>query len=96
LVKDPEIERAIRLELIQRDRRHFGERPVPLRNLNDQWHDWLNQANTLFLKGARLASHTDAEQVDLDAHAAAARLLYDRLVERQIDAEIRAFMEEMA
>jgi len=94
LLKDPEIAATIRDAIVTQERREMHhERPIQIRSLDDQWHDWLNRANTLFLNGARLASHTDAEHVDLDAHAAAARMLYDRLVERQIDAEIRAFMD---
>ena len=92
LISDPEVREGIREEF----HREARDRPIPIRTLNDQWHDWLNRANTLFTNGARLASATDSETVELDAHAAAARVLYDRLVERQIDAEIRTFMEEMA
>lgn len=93
LLKDPEIRATIREEIINQERREPSERPVPVRTLNDQWHDWLNRANTLFTNGARLASATDSERVELDAHASAARVLYERLVERQIDAEIRTFMD---
>ncbi len=93
LIKDPDVRTTIREVIVNHERSGPRERPVPVRTLNDQWHDWLNAANTLFTNGARLATATDNETVDLDAHAAAARILYDRLVERQIDAEIRSFMD---
>jgi hypothetical protein len=68
----------------------------PVSSVNDEWHRWLYRANGLFTDGARLAARTDAEPAQLDAHAEAARVLYDRLIERQLDAEIRAFMDAEA
>jgi hypothetical protein len=94
VLADPEVRAAAKAAIweIEAEAQSY-ERQIPVRTLNDQWHDWLNRANTLFTNGARLASETESVSVELDAHAAAARVLYDRLVERQIDAEIRAFMD---
>jgi hypothetical protein len=63
-------------------------------SLNDEWQAWLNQANTVLLKGARLAERTEDEEPSLDGYAEAARLIYQRMTERKLDAEIRELFEE--
>lgn len=67
--------------------------PLPL---NEAWHKWTRNMDALLTEGAHLASRAETEPVDLDAHAALGRLIYDRIVERQLDAELRQLIETNA
>lgn len=81
------------------------DRPVPTSRpgafdgdsagLNELWTGWLNQANTLLVSGARLEERTESKGARLDAHAAAGRLIYQRLTERKLDAELRQLFDEV-
>jgi hypothetical protein len=61
--------------------------------LNREWREWLNQLNTLLMRGAALAERTEQEDVALDASGASGHLIYQRITERKLDAEIREFFE---
>lgn len=71
-------------------------RPTSINTLDERWTDWLNDANTLFVTGARLADKSDQPGVVLGVHAEAAYQLYLRLTERSIDAEFRDLFTEGA
>jgi hypothetical protein len=59
--------------------------------LNKEWRDWLNQLNTLLMRGAALAERSEQEDVTLDAYGSSGHLIYQRITERKLDAEIREF-----
>lgn len=66
----------------------------PEKPLDDAWSEWLNQGMTWLLKGAKLVARTeDTEGVELGAHAAIGRMLYERISEKAIDAELRHFFD---
>jgi len=72
------------------------KKPNHVTSLSDEWQAWLNQANTVLLKGARLEDRTEDEAPLLDGYAEAARLIYHRMTERKLDAEIRELFEREA
>jgi len=58
------------------------------------WADWANKLTTLMMRGAELAEASEAhEGVEWSAHASIAQMVYGRIVERQLDAEIRDLLE---
>jgi len=65
------------------------------KSLNERWQAWLNQANTVLIQGARLENQTEEEDPPLDTYAEAGRLIYQRMTEKKIDAEIRQLFEEV-
>ena len=67
-----------------------GPRPEPAPPaIDDAWREWLNAATRLLMGGARLAERTDNENIELGAHSAMARVVYERMTERNLDAELR-------
>lgn len=62
--------------------------PAP-KQIDDAWREWLNAVNRVLTDGARLAERTEAEGVELGAHSGVAHLIYERLTERKLDAELR-------
>lgn len=70
-----------------------SDKPVPA-TFDAECGRWVNQLNTVFIKGARLAARAEDENVELGAHASIALLIYQRLSERKLDAELRALLEE--
>lgn len=63
--------------------------------LSERWERWFNQLGNLMIEGARLAEETDDADEVLDGYAPVARLFYDRLRERQFDAEWRQVNESI-
>lgn len=61
--------------------------------LDERWTSWVQRLSTLMTEGAKLAAETDDTGLVLGGYAALARELYDRLAERQIDAEYRQLLE---
>ena len=89
LVADPVVRAAVEPEM---------SAPLPRvthrseSSLTSEWESWLTRLNSLLMDGAKLANREDE---DLSGYAALARTFYDRITERQLDAEIRAFFEEV-
>ena len=63
-------------------------------SLDDRWVNWLTKQNTQMVTGARLADESEAPGVKLGVHAAAGLMIYESLVERRIDAELRGILAE--
>lgn len=62
--------------------------------LDRAWADWANKLTSLMLRGAELAEASEQhEGVEWSGHAAIAQMVYGRIVERQLDAEIRDLLE---
>lgn len=61
--------------------------------LNVAWREWLNQLNTVLMRGAGLEERTEREGVTLDVYGESGRLMYQRITERKLDAEIRELFE---
>ncbi len=57
--------------------------------LDEALRRWLNEANTVLMNGGKLAYRAEQQGVPTDAYSSLALLLYQRLAERQIDAELR-------
>jgi len=76
-----EIERAIGAVSKRRDP------GVP--DLDEGWTAWLTHLNKIMMEGARLAERSDQPGVILGGYASMARVIYQRMTERQLDAEIR-------
>lgn len=62
-------------------------------SIDDAWKAWLNAINRLLIDGAHLAERSETETEQLGVYSAAARLIYERITERKIDAEIRQFLD---
>lgn len=62
-------------------------------SLDEQWESWIAQVNHILTKGARLAEQTEAAGGS-DAVVSAGLAVYQRLTERNLDAELRAFFAE--
>jgi len=62
--------------------------PAPM-PIDDAWRHWLSAVNRVLTDGARLAERTEVENAELGAHSAIAALIYERLTERKLDAELR-------
>lgn len=60
---------------------------------DDRCRSWVNQMNKLLMDGARLADEADRPTVTAGGHAALMLAIYHRIVERQLDAEIRSLLE---
>lgn len=91
LLSDPEVCVLVEEALLgAHDRRTAGKKPA--KPLNERWAAWANRATTLVIGGAKLADETDNPD-KLDAHAALGYMVYERIVERQLDAEIRSLMD---
>jgi hypothetical protein len=61
--------------------------------LSERWVKWFDHIGNAMIEGARLAEETDETGEELEGHAALARFVYDRLRERQTDAEWRELSE---
>jgi len=70
--------------------------PKPEPPLGDAWKAWLYKINRDLIEGARLAERSDIEDVVLDAYSAFAELIYQRITERKLDAELREFFDSPA
>lgn len=79
-----EIERAI-----PPSRVHVYPKPLP-----ERWLAWAAEMNRVMMRGTQLAAETDAAGLDLDGDAAFAAIIYDRITERKIDAELRELLEQ--
>ena len=67
---------------------------LPPTSIVDGWHSWLNKMGDLLMEGARLAQKTDTTPgLELDAYSGMAYAIYQRITERNIDAELRHFQE---
>jgi hypothetical protein len=72
-----------------------GPRPVPPAvSLSDHWHQWLNRLNAVLMDGARLAEQTNKPNVSVDVYGEMGYLVYERITEKKLDAELRTFFEE--
>jgi len=60
--------------------------------LDEALERWLREANNLLMNGARLAQRADREQATPGTYGALALLIYQRMTERQLDAEIRELL----
>lgn len=65
-------------------------------DLNASLHSALNELSRWFRTVAALSERADAEDVELDAHASMCILMYQRMAEKRIDAELRQLFEEEA
>ncbi len=70
--------------------------PKPEPPLGDAWRAWLNKINGDLIEGARLAERSDTEDAVLDTYSAFAQLIYQRITERKLDAELREFFDSPA
>jgi hypothetical protein len=61
--------------------------------LSERWEKWFQQIGNLMIDGARLADETEDTGEALEGPAEVARFFYDRLSERQLDAEWRQLSE---
>jgi hypothetical protein len=63
-------------------------------SIDEAWATWGKRMSALLDDGARLADRTEkTEGLQLGAHAGIAHLIYQRIRERQIDAEYRHLVE---
>jgi hypothetical protein len=86
----------IRTRALPKPRADVEEQQRPEPSLDDLAREWLNGINTLMMKGAKFAEAAEAASADgvlVGAHTGLALLIYQRMVEKQLDAEIRAFYE---
>lgn len=60
---------------------------------DDRCTKWVHRANKLLMDGARLADEAEAPGHEHAAHADIALVIYQRLTERQLDAEIRSLLD---
>jgi len=70
----------------------YGPDPAPL-SIDERWADAANRLNKLLMDLHGLDADTDAADVVLGPQAALAREIYHRIVDRQLDAEIRQLLE---
>ena len=75
------------------DERSPRPEPKPPLPLPDRWVNALSQLDRAFTMLAKLAEETDQAGVRLTGHAEMARYLYERLAEKQLDAELRRLLE---
>ncbi len=61
--------------------------------LDVAWEAWLNKINGVLMEGGRLAERS--EGVVLGGYSGFAQLLYQRITERQLDAELREFFDSL-
>jgi hypothetical protein len=69
-----------------------GDKARTRDDLVADWEQSLNRLNVVLTDCARLAEETDNLGIDLGGYAAFARLIYERITERKLDAEIREFL----
>lgn len=69
--------------------------PVPQAEpeLNEAWAAWLTRAHALLADGAALDQRTADEMTELDAEAGFARVVYQRMDERNFDTQLRKVLE---
>lgn len=60
-------------------------------SFDERCEAWVNRLNALMLEGAALVTEADRKGLHPGAHAEMALVIYRRLAERQLDAELRAF-----
>lgn len=75
---------------VERSPASRGKKSKP--TVSQSWEKWLSHLNGLLMDGARLADQSEGQA--LSAHAEGARVFYDRITERKLDAELRAFFDE--
>jgi hypothetical protein len=63
------------------------------RSLSERWERWITTINTVMMNGARLQHETEESNAELSGHARLAVLMYERLVEKKLDAELRELLE---
>jgi hypothetical protein len=63
------------------------------RSLSERWERWITTINTVMMNGARLLHETEETSAELSGHARLAVLMYERLVEKKLDAELRQLLE---
>jgi hypothetical protein len=77
---------------------HSGPRLTPPKSpeptLSEAWHAWLNKINAVLMDGARLAERTTTEGVEADVYGELGFLIYQRITERKIDAELRDLLDD--
>lgn len=61
--------------------------------INERWGQWVTRMNNLMMDGARLLHETEATKIELTGQAHLALTIYQRLTERQLDAELRELFE---
>ncbi len=67
---------------------------APTKSFDQRWAEWVNALNTVFIRGAKLIAEGEDQNVELGGHAAVGRVMYERLTERKLDAELRSLLED--
>lgn len=70
-----------------------GAHPQDDPDLNEAWGAWLTRAHALLADGAALDQRTADEMTELDAEAGFARVVYQRMDERNFDTQLRKVLE---
>lgn len=62
-------------------------------SLSDAWHAWLSKINNVLMDGARLAERTETSGAAADTFSELGYLVYQRITEKKLDAEIRSLLD---
>ncbi|MGH8872584.1 MAG: hypothetical protein ACRDWS_11465 [Acidimicrobiia bacterium] len=89
IASDPELLRKV--ERAQKAERQRVATPGD--SIDEAWTRWLNELNTVLLKGARLADRMERENIDPGLIPQVALYAYRLITEKHLDAEIRALLE---
>lgn len=79
-------------EMEQRARAEWAP-PTAGEQLDRDWTSWLSALDRLLTQGAELAERSERTETVLGVHAVMAKMVYERILERKIDAEIRNFFD---
>jgi hypothetical protein len=66
-------------------------KPSEAETIETLWSAWLLALDRLLSEGAELADRSEQPNIALGVHAAMAKMIYERITERKIDAELRDF-----
>lgn len=70
------------------------KKPSPVMSFDQRCSEWVNHMNAVMTEGAMLAAEAEQnEKLVIGAHAEMALVIYRRLAERQLEAELRRFLE---
>jgi hypothetical protein len=84
-------QREVRAE-IEKKARQGSRRPSFPQDPNEFWHKWITHLDRELARAAEAIDHYGATD-DLDPHSALAVLIYERITENKIDAELRDLIE---
>jgi hypothetical protein len=90
-LKTPRTVGEVKAEISGRDK---SPKPSPVMSFDQRCADWVNHMNAVMTEGAILAAEAEQNsKLVLGAHAEMALTIYRRLAERQLEAELRRFLE---